>query len=78
MQEYADDIYDGADMGVWKDKRRCAPCCRFKVQRVLYVHKGYGITVFTDAGIQYVGQQMRPELADGDFAGAFAHLPHCV
>ncbi len=44
-------------------------CCRFTVQRVLYVHKGYGITVFTDAGIQYVGQQMRPELADGDFCG---------
>ena len=36
-----------------------------------YADDIYGITVFTDAGIQYVGQQMRPELADGDFAGAF-------
>ena len=26
---------------------------------------------FKPVGIQYVGQQMRPELADGDFAGAF-------
>ena len=32
---------------------------------------GYGITAFTDAGIQYLGQQMTPFMADGDYAGAF-------
>ena len=32
---------------------------------------GYGITVFTDAGIRYIGEQIRPQLADGDYLGAF-------
>ena len=32
---------------------------------------GYGITVFTDAGIEYIGKQIKGELSDGNFAGAF-------
>ncbi len=32
---------------------------------------GYGITAFTDAGIQYLGEQMTPFMADGDYAAAF-------
>ena len=35
---------------------------------------GYGITAFTDAGIQYLGEQMTPCMADGDYAGAFRTL----
>ena len=30
-----------------------------------------GITAFTDAGIQYLGEQMTPDMADGDYAAAF-------
>ena len=32
---------------------------------------GYGITAFTDAGIEYIGEQIVPSLSDGDYAGAF-------
>ena len=32
---------------------------------------GYGITAFTDAGIQNHGEQMTPDMADGDYAAAF-------
>ena len=32
---------------------------------------GYGITAFTDAGIEYIGKQIKGELSDGNFAGAF-------
>ena len=32
---------------------------------------GYGITVFTDAGIQYIGEQIKENLSGGDFSGAF-------
>ena len=32
---------------------------------------GYGITVFTDAGIEYIGKQIKGDLSDGNFAGAF-------
>ena len=29
------------------------------------------ITVFTDAGIEYIGKQIKGDLSDGNFAGAF-------
>ena len=32
---------------------------------------GYGITAFTDAGIQYIGDQITPDLADKSYAKAF-------
>ena len=32
---------------------------------------GYGITAFTDAGIEYVGDQFVPSLSDGNYADAF-------
>ena len=71
MEEYADDIYDGADMGYGQTRDGVLLVVDLKSSECYMSTKGYGITVFTDAGIQYVGQQMRPELADGDYAGAF-------
>mgnify|MGYP004666792595 CR=1 FL=1 len=32
---------------------------------------GYGITAFTDAGLKYIAEQMKPKLSNDDFAGAF-------
>jgi len=32
---------------------------------------GYGITAFTDAGIEYIGESIVPYLSDGEYAGAF-------
>ena len=32
---------------------------------------GYGITAFTDAGIGYIGEQIKPQLADGEYLEAF-------
>ena len=32
---------------------------------------GYGITAFTDVGIDYIGEQITPMMSDGDFADAF-------
>ena len=32
--------------------------------------QGYGIKAFTDAGIQYIGEQITPYLKDGDYYGA--------
>ena len=32
---------------------------------------GYGITAFTDAGIQYIGNKIKEHLSDGDYAAAF-------
>ena len=71
MEAYADDLYDSCQFGYGSDmdgvlllvsvgdrKWHISPC-------------GYGITAFTDGGIQYLGQQMTPFMADGDYAGAF-------
>lgn len=70
MEAYADDLYDSCQFGYGSDmdgvllvsvgdrKRHISTC-------------GYGITAFTDAGIQYLGEQMTPFMADGDYAGAF-------
>lgn len=71
VEEYADDIYDRADMGYGQTRDGVLLVVDLKSSECYMSTKGYGITVFTDAGIQYVGQQMRPELADGDYAGAF-------
>ena len=39
---------------------------------------GYGITAFTDAGIEYLGNRFVPSLSDGDYAGAFGiYADHC-
>ena len=39
---------------------------------------GYGITAFTDAGIEYLGNRFVPSLSDGDYAGAFEiFADHC-
>lgn len=32
---------------------------------------GYGITAFTDAGIEYIGEQIKSDLSDGKYASAF-------
>ncbi len=32
---------------------------------------GYGMTAFTNAGIQYIGEQMKSDLSDGNYAAAF-------
>lgn len=70
MEAYADDLYDFCQFGYGPE-----------MDGVLLVSVGdrkwhistcgYDITAFTDAGIQYLGQQMTPFMADGDYAGAF-------
>ena len=70
MEAYADDLYDYCQFGYGPD-----------MDGVLLVSVGdrkwhistcgYGITAFTDAGIQYLGEQMKPFMAEGDYAAAF-------
>ena len=62
MEEYADDLYDYCQFGYGEN--------RDGVLLVVSIG-GYGITAFTDAGIQYLGEQMTPDMADGDYAAAF-------
>ena len=62
MEQFADDLYDYCQYGYGPDMDGVL---------LLVSVGGYGISAFTDAGIQYLGQQMTPFMADGDYAGAF-------
>lgn len=33
--------------------------------------RGYGITVFTDAGIKYIGEELKEKMKSADYAGTF-------
>lgn len=71
MEEYADDLYDYCQFG-YGANRDGVLLLISKDDRKWHISTcGYGITAFTDAGIQYLGQQMTPDMADGDYAAAF-------
>lgn len=71
MEEYADDLYDYCQFG-YGANRDGVLLLISKGDRKWHISTcGYGITAFTDAGIQYLGQQMTSDMADGDYAAAF-------
>ena len=71
VEAYADNLYDDCDFG-YGDERDGVLLLVSLEDHDWYISTcGYGITVFTDAGIQYIGEQIRPQLADGDYLGAF-------
>lgn len=68
VRSYADDTYDYN--GYREDGCLLLICME---ERDWYIStSGYGITAFTDAGIQYIGEEMKDAgLSDGDYAAAF-------
>lgn len=67
MMEYADDYYDYN--GYSEDGILLLIATQ---DRKWWIStKGYGITAFTDWGIQYIGDEIKPELKKGDWYGAF-------
>ena len=71
MEAYADDLYDYCQFGYGPDMDGVLLLVSVGDRKWHISTCGYGITAFTDAGIQYLGQQMTPFMADGDYAGAF-------
>ena len=71
MEAYADDLYDSCQFGYGSDMDGVLLLVSVGDRKWHISTCGYGITAFTDAGIQYLGQQMTPFMADGDYAGAF-------
>ena len=68
---YADDLYDYCQFGYGPDKDGIMLLIS-KEDRDWYISTcGYGITAFTDAGIQYIGGQMKSDLSAGNYAAAF-------
>ena len=76
-ETYADNLYDDCDFG-YGDERDGVLLLVSLEDHDWYISTcGYGITAFTDAGIQYVGGQMLDSLADGDYAQAFRIYAAC-
>ena len=71
MEEYADDLYDYCQFGYGADRDGVLLLVSTGDRKWHISTCGYGITAFTDAGIQYLGEQMTPDMADGDYAAAF-------
>ena len=71
MEEYADDLYDYCQFGYGADRHGVLLLVSTGDREWHISTCGYGITAFTDAGIQYLGEQMTPDMADGDYAAAF-------
>ena len=71
IEEYADDLYDYCQFGYGADRDGVLLLVSTGDRKWHISTCGYGITAFTDAGIQYLGEQMTPFMADGDYAGAF-------
>ena len=71
MEQYADDLYDFCQFGYGANRDGVLLLVSVGDRKWHISTCGYGITAFTDAGIQYLGQQMTPDMADGDYAAAF-------
>ena len=70
-RDYADDIYDYGNFGYGESKDGALLLISTEDNDWYISTCGYGITVFTDAGIQYIGEQIKEDLSDGDFSEAF-------
>ena len=70
-EAYADDMFDYGGYG-YGDNRDGVLFLISMEERDWHIStRGYGITAFTDAGIRYIGKQMKPDLKAGNYAEAF-------
>lgn len=68
----ADDIYDNSGYGFGSEKDGLLLLISIEDRDWAISTCGYAITVFTDAGIDYIGEKITPYLSDGDYAAAFS------
>lgn len=68
---YADDFYDDNGYGYGNDFDGILFLIGMDTREYYISTCGYGITAFTDAGIDHIGDQMIPYLRDGDYTQAF-------
>lgn len=69
--EYADDYYDEYSYGYGDDKSGIMLVINTESRDWAISTCGFGIKAFTDAGQQYIMDEIKPELSDEDYAAAF-------
>lgn len=70
-EAYADDYFDYNGYGLGSDKSGILLLLDMGGRNWHMSTKGYAITVFTDAGLDYVSQEFLPELKSKDYNKAF-------
>lgn len=71
VQDYADNCYDSCKFGYGSDKDGTLLLISIEDRDWAISTCGYGITAFTDAGIAYIGEQIRDDLSSGNYSDAF-------
>ena len=70
-QAYADDYFDENGLGRGTERSGIVFLLSMEDRDWQISTRGYGITAFTDYGINYIFEQMRQDLSDGNYASAF-------
>ena len=70
-EAYADDFYDYNGYGFGENHDGILLLVSMENRDWHITTTGYGITVFTDAGIKYLSKQFLDDLSDGNYAAAF-------
>jgi len=68
--EYADDFFDYNGYGRGADRDGLVLLISMEQSDWWISTRGYAITAFTDAGIEYIGEQVTPYLSEGEYAAA--------
>ena len=71
VSDYAEQVYEYCNFGYGSDKDGVLLLISMEDRDWYMATHGYGITVFTDAGIEYIGEQIKPDLSDGNYSEAF-------
>lgn len=72
--EYADDFFDYNGYGFGESRDGVLLLVSMEDRDWWISTRGYGITAFTDAGINYIGEQIVEYLGDDDYAGGFTRF----
>ena len=67
MEKLADDFYELANYGYGTSHDGVILVLVMDKKKWQISTEGYGVTAFTDAGIEYIGDQITPYIKDGDY-----------
>ena len=74
VEAYADDLFDYSGYGIGENRDGCILVVNPDTRDWYISTRGYGITAMTDAGIQYIGDEIKGDFADGDWNGGFVRF----